>query len=415
MSNGNESITGLKRRKSSIGCLWKFNEQFLLNLICPDFTTVTLIHNIKESCGNVLSSACARLGILETEMFGLALYKYNEFQFLQENKCLNSIFPKWAIATEETLSGSDKCNTVADTLIKTCKMYLRVKMIVSSFDVLSSTTIRFLFEQLRWDLIKMHNLLGFDGYNDQCLKLAFFCMHVDPLDGKTVLTEKVFSSYLPQNVLKSTSIDDIVSYIAQYSKDLPLMTSLEAQVSFIKLALKLPTVGTHIFLADLTDVGNDPITNCMICVGFNSVRIFAEWRDTWKQYVKLDFQEIDEISTCKNMVTIFGYESETDETTLQFYNKTKAKDFAKFCKEIQKFDEATFIGALLLTASLSQRSDSNGNNTSINERSSKRKMSMFDRSPSRLQFPIQPRRLSERKLSDHFCGIRKDSSMIQEV
>lgn len=415
MSSTTEATTTLKRRKSSIGCLWKFDEQFLLNIICPDYSTLTLIHNIKESCGNVLSSVCARLGILETEMFGLALYSHNEFQFLPENKCLNGIFPKWAIATEESLSGTDKCNIVADTLIKTCKMYLRVRMIVSSFDILSSAAVRFLFEQLRWDLIKMHNLLGFEGYEDETTKLAFYCLLVDPLDGKALINAKSLSHYLPQNAIKANSVDWIISNVLTYSKELPLMTSLEAQVAFIKLALKLPTVGTHIFQADLTDVGDDPVTNCIISVGLNSIRIFADWRDTWKQYVKWDFQEIDEITTCKNMVTIFGYENEADETTLQFYNKSKAKDFTKFCKEIQKFDEATFMGALLLTTSLSQKSESNGNLVANSDRSSKRKLSMFDKSSMRLQFPMQSRRLSERKLSDQFIGIKRENKRIQEV
>ena len=412
MSSANEGASSLKRRKSSIGCLWKFNEQFLLNIICPDNSTLTVIHNIKESCGNVLSSACARLGILETDMFGLALFKHNEYQFLQEGKCLNSIFPKWAIATEESLSGSDKCNTVADTLIKTCKMYLRAKIIVSSFDVFSSMTVRFIFEQLRWDLIKMHNLLRFEAYDDECIKLAFYCMLVDPFDGKASMTVSVLSHYMPQLVLKSNSLDDIISSLLTFSKDLPLLTIMEAQICFIKLALKLPAVGTHTFLADLVDVGNDPITNCMISVGPNSIRIFAEWKEIWEQYIKWDFQEIDEISPCKNMVTIFGYESDADETTLQFYNKSKAKDFTKFCKEIQKFDEENFIGALMLA----NKSDNNGNDVSCSERPSRRKSSIFDRSSSRLQFPIiATRRLSERKLSDQFCGIRKDNARIQEV
>ena len=378
MSNTPEGATTLKRRKSSIGCLWKFNEQFLLNIICPDSSILTLIHNIKESCGNVLSSACARLGIIETEIFGLALYKYNEFQFLPDGKCLNNIFPKWAIATEESLSGSDKCITIDDTLIKTCKLYLRAKIVVSSYDHLSSITVRFLFEQLRWDLIKMHNLLKFDSYDDECLKLAFYCLLVDPLDGKAILNFNIMSHYLPQHTIKSNSLDSLVSTLVAHSEELPLMTAIEAQVRFIKLSLKLPAVGTHLFLADIADAANDPITNCMVSVGPNSIRIFAEWKDTWKQYTKWDFQEIDEISTFKNMVTIFGYESETDETTLQFYNKSKAKDFAKFCKEIQKFDETNFITALSQLATANQRAESKSSNDSSSERAPRKKSSILE-------------------------------------
>lgn len=415
MSNTTEGANGVKRRRSSIGCLWKFNEQFLLNIICPDNSLLTLIHNIKESCGNVLSSACARLGIMETEMFGLALYKYNEFHFLPESKCLNSIFPKWAIATEESLSGSDKCDVVADTLIKTCKMYLRAKFIVSSYNLMSLAAVRFLFEQLRWDLIKMHNLLKFESYDDECLKLAFYCLLVDPLDGRALLNLKILSHYLPQHVINSNPLDDILSTLVKHSKELPLLTTLEAQICFIKLSLKLPAVGTHIFLADIEDTANDPITNSVICVGSNSIRVFAEWKDIWKQYTKWDFQEIDEISTYKNMVTIFGYESETDETTLQFYNKSKAKDFTRFCKEIQRFDEAAFITALSQTANFNQRSESNGTDASSCEKLSKRKSSIFERGVSRLQFPlIQSRRSSDRKLSEQF-SMKKEKLKIEEV
>ena len=416
MSSTSEGANGVKRRRSSIGCLWKFNEQFLLNIICPDNSLLTLIHNIKESCGNVLSSVCARLGIMEIEMFGLALYKYNEFHFLPENKCLNSIFPKWAIATEESLSGSDKCNVVADTLIKTCKMYLRAKVIVSSYNVLSSATVRFLFEQLRWDLIKIHNLLKFEGYVDECLKLAFYCLLVDPLDGRALLNLKLMSHYLPQQVINSNSLDDIVSTLVKHSMELPLLTTIEAQICFIKLSLKLPAVGTHIFLADIADTENDPIANSIICVGSNSIRIFAEWKEIWRQYTKWDFQEIDEISTYKNMVTIFGYESEADETTLQFYNKSKAKDFTRFCKDIQRFDETTFVTALTQTATFSKKSESNGADIARAERLSKRKSSIFERGVSQLQFPLfHGRKSSERKLSDQYINMKKDKQKIEEV
>ena len=409
MASAVEGATNVKRRKSSIGCLWKFNEQFLLNIICPDYSILTLIHNTKESCGNVVSSACARLGIIETEMFGLALYKYNEYHFLPESKCLNSIFPKWAIATEESLSGSDKCNAIADTLLKTCKLYLRAKIIVSSYEILSATAVRFLFEQLRWDLIKMHNLFKFQGFHDECLKLAFYCLLVDPLDGRALLNVNLLSHYLPQNIIKSNSLDNVISTLVKYSNELPLMTAIEAQIGFIKLSLKLPAVGTHTFLADIADLENEPITNCIVSVGSTSIRIFAEWNDMWKQYTKWDFQEIDEISACKNMVTIFGYESETDETTLQFYDRTKAKDFTKFCKEIQKFDEAGFITALTQALSFNQRSESNGADVVISERLPKRKSSIFERSVSRLHFPvIQHRKSSDRKVSDQYFGTKRD-------
>ena len=403
-------LVTMKRRKSSIGCLWKFSEQFLIHVICPDNSSLTLIHSIKESCCNVLTSACARLGIAETEIFGLALYRYNEYHFLGGSKCLNNIFPKWATVTGESLSGSDKCHAVADTLIKTCKMYLRIKHIVSSLDILSPNTIRFLYEQLRWDLIKMHNLFGFEDYNDECVKLAFYTMLVDPCDGKLLSQDGIISYYLPQKVIKANTMDSIISDICRISRDLPLMTLFEAQISFIKLALKLPVVGTHIFYGDIADSNIVPVTNCLISVGPNGIRIFFDENGDIRQFVKWDVQEIDEISFSKNVVTILGDDDDNEETNLQLYNKSKAKRFTKFCKEIQRFDETTFVDAVLVSANWNRKIENSFcNSSNVIVKTPKRKISMVDRKSSRLQYPLNDKRLSERRPSDQFCGMRRDS------
>ena len=407
MTGPNESLS-TKRRKSSLGCIWKYHEQFLIHVICPDNSTLTLIHNTKESFSNVLTNACARLGIAEIELFGLAFHKHNEYQFVPESKCINTLFPKWTVVTGESLTGTDRCNAVADTLIKTCKIYLRVKHVVTSLSVLHPNSVRYLCEQLRWDMIKTHNLLALQGYEDEYIKLAFYSMLMAPCDSSLTESKSVLSHYLPQSVISTHSVEEIASRLVSHSMSLPEMSSLEAQHCFIKLALKLPAVGTHMFQADIFE-NRKVVFNCWISVGQNSTRIFAENNRKWEQYVKWDVQEVDEISVSKTTATILGYDCEKYDTVLQFSDASKAQKFAKFSKEIQRFDEASYVESIVIAENRRSTNSSKGSSTESSPGFSgtiNRKLSWSDQKSSRLNIP-------QRRASEHLCGLRKSSYRLQ--
>eukprot|EP00794_Sanderia_malayensis_P015742 gene15742-17329_t len=365
-----------RRKKSSLECLWKYSEQFVIRVQCPDNSTLTIIHSIKETCQNVLSNVCSRLGIRDETLFSLAIFKNNEYRVFPGHKCMGSIFPKWAIITGESLSclKDTTCMSVEDTMIKTCKLYLRLVNYPRHVCSLHPVTLHYYFYQLRWDALMHQNLLCLDGYDDSFIQLAFLsilavtttttnttaaldryhhhqCYQSNGLDTKAGL-----SNYLPQTVLESYSVDKLASLFMLCSDVMPVELSIvEAQIQFINLALQIPAVCSYLFNVDVIASGGragprglDTDRRCMASLGPNSIRVFTSKGDVifdnseWSQTAKWDVQEIETITITRRVISIHCEDYEKEPMKLQFIKETNARCFVRLAKDMHRLDHCVW-------------------------------------------------------------------------
>ncbi len=329
-----------RQKKSSLGSLWRNSEQFVIRIQCSDNSSITLIHHIKETCQNVLSNACSRLGIVNTELFRLATYKNNEYRLHLGNKCLHTLFPKYVVVTGESLSGSDSSLNVSDTMIKTCKMYLRVVHYVTDFSILNSATLYHYFYQVRWDALKIQNLLCLEGYEDTHLKLGFLSI-LATSDDQTVLdSKKALGDYFPQTIIRSYSYDELVQMLVEYSLDYPEITKLSAYINFIDSAMKLPAICSYLHRVDVLQRHYKHMKcNCIASISPSSLRIFSNENDKWEQVIKWDVQETVVITQSKDIVTVQCFDSEKEATQLHLRSTANARYFLRVSKEIQHIEQ----------------------------------------------------------------------------
>ena len=330
------------RRKSSLGSIWKNSELFLISLLCPDNSSLFLIHNVRETCENVLNDACTRMGIEQPEFFGLATHKHNEFRFISLKKQLYKVFPKDSIVTNETVSSTEAEANHSDNTIRTCKMYLRIKFFTTRIDVLKERTTAMFYEQLRWDMIKLQNLLSLDGYSvvNTYFHLAFYALLASEGSCFPDFNDRNKLAYfLPQVILQKHDLDEIAKTLVKISGEVKDITSVSsAKRAYVYESSKLPLYGAYMHVVDLKFAAQNTLSNCWAAVNPNGISIYHE-DQVWSLYESWSWAQVREINPMENRILVskYGNPGSTDTISIETYDDDKATYVAKFCRQMQHF------------------------------------------------------------------------------
>ena len=168
-----------QKRKASLSQIFRGNNHFIINLVCPDSTSISRSYSVRDTITDVLHQSCKQLGIKKTEIFGVAVHEYNEYRFLSNKKSLYKFLPGEAIVPFEQVSSSKndekmtmKGFALNNNTIKSCRLYLRVRIFPQIVDFLSESALYHFTEQVRLDAIRYQNWLQFPGLTDTLHDMA---------------------------------------------------------------------------------------------------------------------------------------------------------------------------------------------------------------------------------------------------
>ena len=152
-------------RSLSTSSLWKDNDIYLIHLVCPDNRSLSKVHTIHETVYDVLIDSCDRLKLNDPSIFGLAVNENNEYKFISPKKRLVKVLLKEAIVTSKQAQELYLKNVLFDGNIKTCRLYLRIKLFHTDLKILDSSCLYYYYQQVKLDLLKYQNWLNTNDYN----------------------------------------------------------------------------------------------------------------------------------------------------------------------------------------------------------------------------------------------------------
>jgi FERM C-terminal PH-like domain./FERM N-terminal domain. len=371
-----------KQRQASLSQIFKGNNQFLIDLVCPDNTSISRSHSIRDTVSDVLQESCKQLGINRTGIFGVALHECNEYRFISKNKSLYKFLPSEAIVSNETISST---NHSPFNNIKTCRLYLRVKIFLANIHVLSGSTLFYYYEQARLDSLRYQNWLEFgelteifhdiaakaiwlkygeswvEGVESRKLPLHFFLPISEQNDDTwSILTGKLKSmndefgfngipiiredyslaklpltktdsnqSQATTSTRKNTVTEEDVVIVDD--RDQIMLTVL------IEMA-KLPYHGVHFYHVSMTkDTEEKNLTNCILGIGpFGLTVVVSPYYTTWKESIYVTWNSVEEMRYEKNILHV---KSSGHELLYRFVclNEKEAKYLFRELKENRSF------------------------------------------------------------------------------
>ena len=353
-------MTGEQRRRASLSQIFRGNNHFIIDLVCPDNTSISRSYSIRDTIEDVLQQSCKQLGIKKTDIFSIAIHEYNEYRFLSQKKCLYKFLPGEAIVPFEQIPILHDDNTKGFALnnnsMKSCRLYLRVRIFPPNIDNLFSQALYYFTEQIRLDAIKYQNWLQFPGLTDIFHEIGAIGIWLKFGESSIELISKQniqLHYYLPiseQNettwaILKTKveKLNDDYGYKGFTLEDkreecliskLPLTKSDSEQsttrtrkitvteddviivddrdtimLSLVSEAKKLPFYGTHFYhvsmTADKEGEGSKSQTNCKLGIGPSGICVVVSpFYTTWTERVNIKWNSVGEMKYEKNMLHV---------------------------------------------------------------------------------------------------------------
>lgn len=368
----------LTTRKSSLAALWKGNNVFLINIICPDNTNLSKVHSIRETVRDVITDSCKCLDINMPEIFGIALYENNEYRFISPKKSLHKFLPSATIVTSEQATKLNGIDTrmVLDSTIKSCRLYLRVKYFYTNVDVLSDRTLHHYYEQVKLDTLKYQNWFNLRGYTDVFHRIAAYALCLTygcSTKNKLKHNQILLHYFLPQCERNENTIEMLAQLLKEISENagicfIDFEENIEKQInnipiktksiskaidpsipdikvdeiiddsavkeflmlSLIKEALTLPCYGVYYYhVTTVPKIKNEKAYTCKLGIGpFGASVAISPDYTTWEEVENWKWDTVDEINYDKNILDIQETSSDEFQTCLhQFecYDEKEAK------------------------------------------------------------------------------------------
>ena len=346
-----------QKRKASLSQIFRGNNHFIIDLVCPDNTSISRSYSVRDTVTDVLHQSCRQLGIKKTEIFGVAVHEYNEYRFLSNKKNLYKFLPGEAIVPFEQVSSSKndeksmKGFALNNNTIKSCRLYLRVRIFPQTVDFLSESALYHFTEQVRLDAIRYQNWLQFPGLTDtlhemaaigiwlkygessinlaakQCLALHYYLPISDQDDTTWTRLKTILQRLNDEYGFKGISITKGECLIAklpltksdslQSSKNTTLSDVTEDDViivddreiimtSLVSKAKKLPFYGTHFYHVSMAtdDIGKN-LTNCKLGIGPYGISVVVSpFYTTWKECLNMKWGTVGEIKFEENVLHV---------------------------------------------------------------------------------------------------------------
>lgn len=366
---------------------------FIVNLIYPDNSTTTKKYPVRDTIRDVINDTCKQLDIKRPELFGIAVYEYNEYRFISLKKQLNKVLPSEAIVTGTFCKSNNKGSEEnggkrkphgMDHALKTCRLYLRVKQFLLDTDSLGGNTLYFYYEQTRLDALKYQNWLQLDGFTDVFTDIAaktiwlrykekwkniiekkkaslnYFLPVCEKTEQIWCLLEnelkQIDRNYGNNNTVQNCSIIDKLPLSKSDStssssqtirveilneEDVMIMDSNEIiMISVIKDTMKLPYYGIHYYHVSIRNNDNN-LTNCKLGVGpFGVTVLVAPFYTTWSESEIITWTNVSDVNHNKNILEITAVkhiDKGTECHQFECLNDKEAKYLFKELKETHTF------------------------------------------------------------------------------
>ena len=357
----------------STSSLWKDNDIYLIHLVCPDNRSLSKVHTIHETFYDVLIDSCDRLELNDPSIFGLAVNENNEFKFISPKKRLVKILLKEAIVTSKQAQELYLKNVLFDGNIKTCRLYLRIKLFHTDFKNLDSSCLYYYYQQVKLDLLKYQNWLNINDYNHifhknaaKSIFLNYGLNSVNYLNSRTIkihlhmpkceITEespRIVASILEKMLSGSeegkpspNDTNDNLLHSKRKISSLSIPGALvddeyyidpNIMISFLYDATKIPFYGMHFYDVILIDNAQSQNISSKVGIGPHGVLVFSTSDyTTWLYLMKLGLNEISKFTHSKDILGI--HESSSRKIyNFRCINEKEAKYLFKHFKEIQQF------------------------------------------------------------------------------
>ena len=357
----------------STSSLWKDNDIYLIHLVCPDNRSLSKLHTIHETVYDVLIDSCDRLELNDPSIFGLAVNENNEFKFISPKKRLVKILLKEAIVTSKQAQELYLKNVLFDGNIKTCRLYLRIKLFHTDFKNLDSSCLYYYYQQVKLDLLKYQNWLNINDYNHifhknaaKSIFLNYGLNSVNYLNSRTIkihlympkceITEespRIIASILEKMLSGSeegkpspNDTNDNLLHNKRKISSLSIPGALvddehyidpNIMISFLYDATKIPFYGMHFYDVMLIDNAQSQNILSKVGIGPHGVLVFSTSDyTTWLYLMKLGLNEISKFTHSKDILGI--HESSSRKIyNFRCINEKEAKYLFKHFKEIKQF------------------------------------------------------------------------------
>ena len=357
----------------STSSLWKDNDIYLIHLVCPDNRSLSKVHTIHETFYDVLIDSCDRLELNDPSIFGLAVNENNEFKFISPKKRLVKILLKEAIVTSKQAQELYLKNVLFDGNIKTCRLYLRIKLFHTDFKNLDSSCLYYYYQQVKLDLLKYQNWLNINDYNHifhknaaKSIFLNYGLNSVNYLNSRTIkihlhmpkceITEespRIIASILEKMLSGSeegkpspNDTNDNLLHSKRKISSLSIPGALvddeyyidpNIMISFLYDATKIPFYGMHFYDVILIDNAQSQNISSKVGIGPHGVLVFSTSDyTTWLYLMKLGLNEISKFTHSKDILGI--HESSSRKIyNFRCINEKEAKYLFKHFKEIKQF------------------------------------------------------------------------------
>uniref|UniRef100_A0A7M6DR16 FERM domain-containing protein n=1 Tax=Clytia hemisphaerica TaxID=252671 RepID=A0A7M6DR16_9CNID len=350
----------VEKRKASLSQIFRGNNHFLIDLVCPDNTSINRSHSIRDTVADVLQDSCKELGIKRADIFGVALHEYNEYRFISDKKALYKFLPSEAILPYDQRSSIDETCTKKFTInnaIKTCRLYLRVRIFLPNVDSLNGRSLYFYYEQARLDSLRYQNWLQFSGlteiyhnigaiaiwlkYGESSLEgIENRTMHLNmylPINEQNdntwcmlkkrlqdlnteygyhdyrVNTPVIKESLITKLPLSKSDSNQSAISVTRMRKDTVTEDDVvivddrdTIMVKLINEAKRLPFYGVHFYHVSMQkDEDSKNLTNCKLGLGPVGITVVVSpFYTTWRESLSLGWSSIEEMKYDRNILYI---------------------------------------------------------------------------------------------------------------
>ena len=357
----------------STSSLWKDNDIYLIHLVCPDNRSLSKVHTIHETVYDVLIDSCNRLKLTDPSIFSLAVNENNEYKFISPKKKLVKVLLKEAIVTSKQAQELYLKNVLFDGNIKTCRLYLRIKLFHNDLNNIDSSCLYYYYQQVKLDLLKYQNWLNINDYNNifhknaaKSIFLNYGLSSVNYLNRNAIkihlhmpkceITEespRIIASILEKMLSGSEegkpSPDDKNDNLFHnkrkiYSLSIPGALADDAHyidsnimLSFLYDATKIPFYGMHFYDVILIDTAQSQNILSKVGIGPHGVLVFSTSDYTaWLYLMKLGLNEISKFTHSKDILGIHETSSRKS-YNFRCINEKEAKYLFKHFTEIKQF------------------------------------------------------------------------------
>ena len=391
-----ETKMAAEKRKASLSQIFRGNNHFIIDLVCPDNTSMNKPYSVRDTITDVLHQSCKQLGIKRTEIFGVAVHEFNEYRFISNKKGLYKFLPAEAMVPFDQVLSGDEENTKGFTLnnntIKSCRLYLRVRIFQPNIDSLDESTLYFFTEQVRLDALRYQNWLQFPGLTEVLHDIAAKSIWLKYGDSSIDLVanqDLPLHYYLPISEQNDTTWFALKNKLQKLNEEfgfkdfslnkgdcliakLPLTKSDSEQsskskrlsdvteddviivedrdtimASLVSEAKKLPFYGAHFYHVSMaTDKIGKNLANCKLGIGPNGISVVVSpFYTTWKECLNIKWSTVGEIKYEGNALHVS--EKSTPKDLYHAFvcmNEREAKYLFRELKEMHSFHLSNLNG-----------------------------------------------------------------------